>query len=436
MFTSNSRIFLLILIFSIGIISINSCSKKPETIGLNLVEGGKLIVGSDTTFAVSAYSIIEDSVSTDETSVSLVGSQYTYDYGLTNASFATHVIITSIQTEFGENPTPDSVVLTFVYAGYYGNIETEQTFKVYELAESISLSDTLYSDTELEYYSPPLGELTFVPNPTDSLEIDSVKYAAELQIPIDTSFANMIFENPDSLSSGTSFLNLFKGIYVRSNNVSLPGRGAILSLNLLADRSRLTVYYHNDEADSLSLILGINSFSARYGKFEHLYHLSYDPFLKAQLNGDTTIGEQKLYLQGLAGIQTIIKFPELNEWANNEAIVVNQAMLTIPVESSLDDLDPPGQLVLVKIDEEGRYVILYDQQEGENYFGGVYIPEINAYQFRISRYIQSLLLDEVDYGLSMFISGKTINANGAVLAGTSPDLARRMKLEIIYTVLD
>jgi hypothetical protein len=438
MFKFNSRIILFILILSIGAFSILSCSKKPEAIGLNLVEDGKLFVGYDTAFAVAAYSGTEDSVRTDGTSKSLLGSHYTYDFGITNASFASQLRLTSIQDTFGMNPVADSVILKFVYAGYYGNIETEQSISVYELSESMSINDTMYANSELEYYPEPLGELTFYPTPDDSLIIDSTYYPAELRIPIDNSFAELLFENIDSLSEMSSFLNLFKGIYVRADDVFSPGTGAILSLNILADRSRLTVHYHNDDADSLSMVLGINTFSARYGKFEHQYELSSDPLFKDQINGDTLLGEEKLYLQGLSGIRTVIKFPEIKAWAENNVVAINQAMLTIPVDNSLDtDLDPPGQLVLVRIDNEGRYIITFDQQEGDNYFGGYYNADRNEYQFRISRYIQSLISGDFDdYGLAIFISGKTINANGAVLSGTNQELARRMKLEVIFTEVE
>lgn len=435
----NSRIILLVAILSLGALSIFSCSKKPETVGLNLVEDGKLFVGLDTSLTVFAYSNIEDSVETDGTSLSVLGSQYTRDFGITNASFAAQLRLTSILDTLIGNPVTDSVIMKFVYAGAYGNIETEQTLKVYELAESMSVNDTMYSDSELEYFTDPLGELSFVPD-TSRFLIDTVYYPAELRIPLDNSFADILFNNPDSLESISSFLNLFKGFYIKPNNVYMPGSGAILSFNILADRSRLTVHYHDGDSienDSLSIILGINSFSARYGKFEHNYDLSYDPVFKAQIDGDTTKGAEKLYLQGLAGIKSIIKFPDLAVWSENNVIAVNQATLTIPVGTSLNpELDPPGQLVLVRIDEDGRYVITYDQQEGDNYFGGYYNSELNAYQFRITRYVQSLLSGDIDYGLATFISGKTINANGAVLTGTNPNLPRRMKLDLVYTVVE
>ncbi|MBC8487351.1 MAG: DUF4270 family protein, partial [Bacteroidetes bacterium] len=120
-----------------------SCNKKPETIGLDLVDYNKLYVGYDTIIAITAYSSFEDSVITDETSQNLLGSQYTNVFGLTNTSFYTQLRLSDIQPDFGENPQADSVVFTMVYSGYYGNINTEQTVKIFEINENL-YSDSAY----------------------------------------------------------------------------------------------------------------------------------------------------------------------------------------------------------------------------------------------------------------------------------------------------
>ena len=80
-----------------GFIIFSGCNKQPESIGLDLVDQNKLPV-FDTTFSVCAYSIADDSVITDETSVNLLGSQYTENFGLTVASIYTHLRLVHIST--------------------------------------------------------------------------------------------------------------------------------------------------------------------------------------------------------------------------------------------------------------------------------------------------------------------------------------------------
>ncbi len=428
------KIFYLVFIVLVQGFFLSSCNNKPEIIGLDLVDDDKLLV-FDTSFSVTGYSAVEDSVLTDETSVNLIGSQYTENFGLTVTSVYTHLRLLGLSPDFGDDPQMDSACLTLVYSGYYGNLSTPQTIRIYEVTEDFYKDSNYYSTDFFEYSPTELGSLTLVPNPIDSVPItDTTKVSAQIKIPLNETFVNKIFFPEDSsvLASNDNFLEYFKGIYITVDSMASPGDGAILYFNLLNSRSKVTIYYN----DSLTYNLVFNQNTARVGHFHHNYSKSYNQNFKEQvLNNNTTLGTSGLYLQGLAGIKTIIKIPSLDDWVNTNDYAINEAKLIIPVNDPGGDLKPADKLVLFQLDEDGNPGFTPDQLEGDRYFGGSYNDTVNKYEFRLSFYVQGILNGNIDHGLVMLISGKTTNANEVLLYGTEPggpDLSK-MGMKIIYT---
>ncbi len=121
--------------------------------------------------------------------MNLLGSQYTENFGLTVASIYTHLRLVTFQPVFGDNPQLDSAFLTLVYSGYYGNITTQQTIRIYEVQEDFYKDSTYYSTDKFEISNVELGNLTFFPNPVDSVPInDSTKVSAQIKIPLNEEF--------------------------------------------------------------------------------------------------------------------------------------------------------------------------------------------------------------------------------------------------------
>ena len=427
---------LILTIFSFLFLQL-ACNKEPESIGLDLLDESKLSV-YDTTFAITAYSTIDDSILTDELSASLLGSLQTEDFGLTNASFYSHLRLSSTSPDFGDDPQPDSAILSLVYAQYYGFIATPLTVKVYEVIEDFYRDSSYYSTSNFEIESSELANYTFIPNPTDSImQEDSTYINADLRIPLNETFINkMLFPSDDSVyNSSDNFIEYFKGLYVTVDSMSNSGEGSILYFDLLNPRSNVTLYY----GDSLSFEYSINSNCATVGKYQHNYSKSLDQNLVQQImQGDTTLGSENLYLQGLGGIETRLDLSSLEEWVGANKYAINEAKIVIPVIESLEELPPASQLILFKYDEDGNLGFTRDQLEGDNYFGGKYNSASLSYQFRISLHVQSILNGTPDYGLVMYTSGKSINANQVSLYGTEPEnpVSPKMYLNVIYTLIE
>ncbi len=294
-----------VIALSLALLIFTACKKQPEYIGLNLVVHDTLPV-LDTVFSLQAYSVIEDSVVTDETSTNLLGSMLTHNFGLTVASIYTHLRLSTLSPKFGEAPQFDSAFLVMVYSGYYGNITTPQTIRIFEVDTNFYVDSSYYSNRIFSRKDTELANFTFVPNPVDSVQInDSTRVTAQIMIPLNAEFANKILlADSADLVSNDKFLDYFKGIYITVDSMNSEGEGAILYFNLLNARSKVTIYYN----DTLSYNLIFNNNSARVGNFYHNYSRSMNSNFKDQvLQGDTTVGTQNLYLQGLAGIKTLIQ---------------------------------------------------------------------------------------------------------------------------------
>lgn len=428
---------LIMAVFSFLLLQ-TSCNKKPETIGLDLIDENKLGV-YDTAFSIIGYSALDDSVYTDELSINLLGSLQTENFGLTNARFYNHLRLSETFPDFGDDPQPDSAILTLVYDGYYGFINTPLTVHVYEVMEDFYKDSVYYSNTRfnLEPFTE-LGNFSFTPNPNDSiLQEDSTYVSAELRIPLNETFINKIMFPPDDsvFSSNNNFINYFKGIFVFTSRVSSSNEGSILYFDLLNPRSNATIYYN----DSLSFEFSINSNCATVGNYHHNYSKSLNQnFIVQVLNGDTTKGSENLYLQGLAGIKTKFSLPSLAGWVGTNKYAINEAKLIIPAIEPAEELPPPEQLILFKYDENGDLEFTSDQLEGDNYFGGTFNETSNTYEFRITLYVQSVLNGTPDYGLALYPSGKSVNANQVALYGTEPENTTlpKMYLNVIYTLIE
>lgn len=427
------QIILLPLAFVLSGILLFSCTKTPDEIGLDLVENQKNGSELDTLVDIVAFSILKDSLRSDETTRNVLGSYYDPEFGETSASFCTQLLLPVNAPDFEDNPTVDSVIIKFVYRGYYGNISTPLNLKVYELDETIYRDSLYYSNRQFNLAGTTLADFTFTPAPNDSIEIDSVKYSAELAIHLDNSIGEKILTAPtESLASNDDFTKYLKGLYFTVEPVNAPGQGSLLYFDLLTTRSTFTVYYN----DSVKYYLDINDNAARINVFTHDYSLAQNPDLQAQINGDTLAGDQKLFVECLAGTEIKIWFPNLKELVAGKNIALNDAILYLPILEVPGGYAPPSELLLYHYNDLGTLSYLPDESIGENYFGGSLDSLNNQYSFRITRYLQQILTGNIEYGLNLSISGKTVYGNKMIMAGSDPLLPRRMHLRLVYTKLD
>lgn len=385
-----------------------------------------------------------DSLSTNAASLSLLGDINDPHFGNSNLSFYSQIGLTSNSVQWGEGATTDSIVMQILYAGYYGDTLSPMTLKIHEVTQDMSGdSMTYYSNTSFEV-GDELANYTFYPRPRTRILLEGDTLGVNvLQIPIDNALGEKFFSNETSaFNSNEAFMNFFKGL--RFSCEPAAGTGAVCYFNLLNTKSYMRVYYHNDY-DTTFYDFNVSDKYIRFNHFNHDYNTA-----QAPITFNDTTNNEYLYVQSTAGVRSKLLFPNLAQWAKeqNTNILVNEAKLILKgangmingVNNDTAMFSQPVQLVAVKANEDGSYSLLPDQLVGTNYFGGYYEPETDQVWFRISEYIQDLILagPEADnYGLYIYTYSGSNNAKRWIFHGpNSQDTTNRVKLEIIYSQID
>ena len=419
----------------------SSCRKSPETLGKSILpESAQLKIFYGAWDGMYGYSVLEDSVRTDQLSKNLLGSSYDSVFGVTTANVATQFTLTKSGVDFGVNPQLDSLVLYLRYNGeLYGDSLSTQKLHVYELNQDISIDSTYSSKSVFSYYPQDYADLSYVPDPHDSVVMAEDTLPPQMIINlsnISPELGQKLLNADTTILSGDStFRDYFKGLYFKSEPVT--SNGALFSVNFLLSGSQMVLYYHNDENDSLQFTFKVYNGLARANTYEHDYSASPQDFRQQVLEGDTALGTEKLYVHGAGGVKTILKIPDISNYFESDKVALNEVKLVLPGYGSISS-KAPESLALVKITEDGGYLPLIDQYEGNDYFGGTYKSSSNEYVFRITRYMQSILSGtETNNGLYLFVYGQSVNPEHFVIKGNKYQSdTTGMRMEIIYTDLD
>ena len=428
-----------ITIFALFNILVSSCTKELTPIGMGLLNPQDMLSqGYTDTIQINAFSIPDDSVYSLKLSYAQVGSMNDPIFGITNATFYSQLYTTTTNVRFGTSPVFDSAFLFLPYKTTYGDTLSNMTLHVYPLTESILDSVHSYSNKSVSYdQNNPLGEITFQPRPHDSAYFGGSKHIAMLRIPISSYFGNLMLNaDTTSLNTAAAFAKYFKGICIMADQQNDVSKGSIITFSVPSSYSVIQMYYHNT-VDTTSYTFAITTGCSRFQNYSHNGYSEAIPTLKQQIKGDTLLGKQFLFAQGMAGAKIHIKFPYISTWADKDKILVNDAELILGNASTSSVFTNPASLTLRGVGEAGTtspYSVV-DETESSTYFDGTYNSTSNTYRFRLTRYIQQLLQGKVNtHGLHLIIPSASYVGTRLVLNGTSSPQTD-MKLFIRYTKL-
>jgi hypothetical protein len=361
-------------------------------------------------YSLSLSTHSEDSLRTDETTSLLLGSINDPIFGLNEGSFLTQISLSENNVDLGENPVVDSVVFSYSYSGYYGDLTSPTSIAVKHVDFNIYKDSVYYSNHQFSGAFASTEDLLLDFTISSDTSISPI-----LKMTLDNSIGQQILDLGNSILVDNETFQENFGCFSFNEYSSIAN--SIIYLNPSGSNSNFTIYYHNSISDTLSLSFALDGDAARINLFND------KPLSNLNINSEYS------YVQSMSGFRTNIEIENLDNLRLDLAgKSINHASLNFNV-TDFDTYSPHDKLFLVRENSEGSNVFLTDFTiEGDSHFKG----ELNgdSYDFNISRYFHKLLNDtSYSNKLILISSGGAINAHRTIILNNS------VKMQLIYSEL-
>ncbi|HIP37661.1 MAG TPA: DUF4270 family protein [Crocinitomix sp.] len=413
---------------------IGACKKETSTIGDSINPNGLNIITTDT-FTVKTSSVELDSITTDETSISLLGALKDPEFGLTDCGIVTQIRLSSTSPNFGDvtNITVDSVVLSLRYSSllHYGDLQN-LTFEVYEIANTLNIDEDYYPGSPVTTVGTNLikpGTETIFPDVFSDVVVGQDTLAPQLRLNIVTTLGDYFIANANEMTSNDNFTNFFRGLYVKVTDGSTlaNGEGTVLYFSLEDALSKLMIYYTLSGTPK-TYTFNINNKCARFSKITT--DRTGTP-VEIALNTPNA-GQNKFYMQGTL-IRPRIEFPHIMDLQKNSKAIINLAVLYIPVQDFDDPYSISEALFFGKINT--KYITDYTKDYSSFFSKVGYDIDNKEFKVLLTQEIQAILDGERDntgfriYPPNFF--GSTIER--IIFNGPEATTKNKTRLEITYT---
>ena len=385
-----------------------SCT-DPNTIGLEVQPASdKIILGNNNLNDFDVLTQSEDSIRTDKAITLILGEINDPVFGSNIGAFRTQILLTENNTDLGENPIVDSVILSYSYSGYYGELEEFSGLDLTQIQTDLHKDTVYYSNS----YDLSVGSIDNI----ESFNLSDDSENPFIKIKLRNEFGQQIINlGSDILQDNESFLEEFKGL-----SILAQAENTMLYLNPNGTNSFLKIYYHNDssDGDTLSLDFELGGDVARMNLFN-------------QKNEYDLIQDQSnAYIQSMSGYKIKLSINNVDSIKSVlEDKVINRVSVVFKLkDGSQTEYSAHEKLVLVRINQDGDNVFLSDFTiGGDVYFGGNL--ENERYEFNITRYFFQLLNNE-SYTNDLYLlpAGAVVNSNRTIIS-------REIDLEIYYSIL-
>lgn len=405
-------IALLPVLLMLGCLS--SCTNEESELGLNLTNNDTQYNGKHHTFtADSAFSVRDDSLLTTNYSYCIIGNYHDATFGKVSSTLFTQIALPDNSGSINFNDVLiDSVVLTLVKNQLYPDTNSTYNFhfEVMQLDEAIQ-NDTLYFSCHT------------LPVNTSAVFFDSVVTVHPnkdtIRLKLGANINPVLTQN----ASADQFSENAKGLRIRLTNAGDEG---MLSLNLAATATCLTVYYRNSTEDTIEMEYPflVGTGATHFTHFEHDYSGSVTAGASS-IDGNTT-----LYLEPLGGYNIRIYFDSAIRTfvADHPYAAVHHAELLMPVAAGADAMKPNCIIAMSDYRASVGIPIIDYISSGVD---GNYNSDNNYYRLRVTRYVQDLLRNGGDTGTTLLLDSRINNAARTILNGTTA--ANPIRIEIVYS---
>ncbi|MEM9887227.1 MAG: DUF4270 family protein [Bacteroidota bacterium] len=354
----------------------------PSVVGLDLVEDNQIdiIFSEDIPFSlttvegepVPTYTINDATIIAP--SSYLCGRLDHPTFGISEASIFSELALNLIKPITNvPNLQIDSAFLVLPYdtTAFYGDTTELVTVEVYEILEQLEPTETYFHNTPIATSEVSIGKLDFVPNPSINSELvtylnnraDTVM-SSDLRIPLDLAFGQRLIDQDSTIfDNDTTFTQFLNGLNIRISNTER----SMLSFDLAPDnagfRAGLYLYYDTLNTPGAPIeyyfpFTPLSRFNAvKFTQFQHDY--TNTPI--ANSIEENSNSEERIYVQGMGGVNGKLTFPTLNELGD---IVVNQAKIELVIisegDSNQDRFPPAEQILLFEKNSEGALELVSD----------------------------------------------------------------------------
>ncbi len=462
---------------SIAVLSIVSCEKEIDNIGVDLINNKKFTTQSITSNIQSKTLDIE-SVKATGVGQYLLGIYKDSEMGSLKASIIAQLSVSSTGSKYtyGTNMIIDEVIIDLPYQAtrssknykdgkpkysidsVFGN--TTQSFKinVYELGTYLNKLDPEHPEKKATYLSNKTyakgtslyGE-SFKINANDTVAyvkrhrldgsvydtdtIKTSKVTPSIKLKLDKSEIKKIFvdnTNGIDFSSLESFRKGFRGLYIEPEAENANQTHLI---SLLLNAANMKIYYSNDvvKDEGAKEDLNGNGVKGEKGvtvRTKQTFTFSFTGIKTNKLEHDYAVskssGNDRIYLQGAAGTESVIELfiDEDTKKLRAENLLITEASLILHIDQNADTDLIPKQLFIYDYSKNEHIRDIFT--EGISVVGGTLMKDskgksLHKYKFSITDYIADILTSDKDFeslklGLRVYNGPSEMPANANDIA--------------------
>jgi hypothetical protein len=389
-------------LFALAAFFVISCEEGATKIGSDLLPGSDFVaIKSTDTLSVWSFTRYDDSVRTDNPSISYLGQIYDPYFGTTTAEFVTQIRLKPV---WDDKPfTIDSVKLYLRLLDVKGRSDGVHTLRISEIAEQLYTDSAYYSNKPIPLTGYEVADIELPVFKADTINDIVINLPVEFGYYLTRDTAKLFYSNtkPD-------FRSFFRGLYFRMTSSPDP---MLVSLSIDPpdqpdDYYNLFVLYMHNEVDvqkECYFILDANNRNASFNRFSHDFNTA-SPGKKIQHINDV-YRDTLSYLQYLNGVYTKITLPGLETLKNDPAfnnIAINKARLTVPVYFDGDLYKASTVPLNLRLRYKTKSGYKYDvpdysiEATYRTFFDGNIDSTANVYNFNIPAFVQAYLEDATD----------------------------------------
>ncbi len=320
----------------------------------------------------------------------------------------------------------DSAILTLNLNSFYGDSSSAQSFVVYEQTETLDKNEIHYSNASIGAGSDEIGRINdFVFEPSRFNNSDNEQF---LKIDLSSSFGNSLLDQigTTNFESNEDFEAYLPGLMIVPDTTVSFGTG-IAEILLNSSTTNLTLYYKNSLDSSLTSVFPLTIGGFNVDLYTHNYQ---GAEIKAVLDAGIN-GEAISYIQGLAGVNTNVEFPNI-EALNGAVILKAELQITQIHDASNETFEEPTRLfVLQKTDSTDQSISDFSFF-GSAHFDGFPIDSmidgnrVSIYKANISDYLQDVIIGKIENN-GLVITNNTAQTTTGGIVNSSLYFPNRVK---------